>query len=228
MKTSIAVPTIAALAGGLLLSASAQAVTLAPTPETIGYYTTLSNITGFPSGDYAKVLISNVNPTTQTIDGNIYFDVSPTSFFNTAPLSEGPNFGLQGFSFNYSPASLNLSASDITLISPSSGWSVSLNKNAGGGFGTFDVSYSGTGGSRTTDLQFSIGNVSGDSPSSYAVPNSNGYYFSTDIAGFVWTDSTVSSGKFVSDGTAPVPLPGAVWLFASGLLGLAGVARRRA
>jgi hypothetical protein len=36
---------------------------------------------------------------------------------------------------------------------------------------------------------------------------------------------TVSSG---STGTSPVPLPAAVWLFGSGLLGLLGVGRRRA
>jgi hypothetical protein len=54
--------------------------------------------------------------------------------------------------------------------------------------------------------------------------------FSLLIAG-VTADSTISNVVF-SFGTAPerlvgVPIPAAVWLFASGLLGLIGIARRR-
>jgi hypothetical protein len=43
-------------------------------------------------------------------------------------------------------------------------------------------------------------------------------------AGF---DIGVSTPLFTNDGVAPVPLPAAVWLFGSGLLGLVGVARRK-
>ena len=42
---------------------------------------------------------------------------------------------------------------------------------------------------------------------------------------------TLSLGKdgslTVNGGTAPVPLPAAVWLFGSGLMGLLGICRRR-
>ena len=38
---------------------------------TIGYYMDMSNISGFPAGNYAKVLISDLNPTTHVNDGSI-------------------------------------------------------------------------------------------------------------------------------------------------------------
>ncbi|MGI9320139.1 MAG: VPLPA-CTERM sorting domain-containing protein [Thiogranum sp.] len=38
--------------------------------------------------------------------------------------------------------------------------------------------------------------------------------------------SSRGPGAFIGGGT-PVPLPAAVWLFGSGLLGLFGIARRR-
>lgn len=39
--------------------------------------------------------------------------------------------------------------------------------------------------------------------------------------------STVGMSRFVSQQMEPVPIPAAVWLFGSGLLGLAGIARRK-
>lgn len=224
MRKDIAAAAVAALVAGSSCTV-AQATT-------IGYYMDMSNIAGFPAGNYAKVLISDINPTTHVSDGSIYFDVTTTPFFSTAPLSEGTNFGMQDFSFNFDN-SLSVGTGNLNLISPSGGWSVTANQNAGGGYGFFDLQYSGSGSSRTTDLQFSISGIGGDSPSSYAVANSNGYYFATHITDFNWAGSTVTSGQFSSDGStlvppSEVPIPAAVWLFGSGLVGLAGFARRRA
>lgn len=217
MRRVFAAATVAALSG--LFAANASAATAA---VTLTYDLNQTNIGGFPAGSYATVGISNVDPGTGVAGPSIYFDVKPTSFFNTAPLSEGLNFGLQDFSFNVA-SGIHVGASNLNLISPSGGWRVSFDRNAGGGYGFFDVQYSGTGSSRATDLQFSIDGVSGDTPSSYAVANPGGYLFAGHIAGFNWAGSTVSSGQFA----APVPIPAPVWLFASGLLALAGVAARR-
>lgn len=40
-------------------------------------------------------------------------------------------------------------------------------------------------------------------------------------------DLSVTTPLFTYDGMAPIPLPAAVWLFGSGLLGLMGIARRK-
>ena len=72
-------------------------------------------------------------------------------------------------------------------------------------------------------------------------------YTSTDGAGFAWGGAILADGQNLQDGVrgygmadgafpgfnanfdfvAPVPVPAAVWLFGSGLLGLVGVARRK-
>ena len=61
----------------------------------------------------------------------------------------------------------------------------------------------------------------------------NWYYFSpiaegTNVSG-LWDASVIFGGSAVSNVTAysVVPVPAAVWLFGSGLLGLVGVARRK-
>lgn len=54
----------------------------------------------------------------------------------------------------------------------------------------------------------------------------NGY----DVTGATWTLSANSTGSSysMSISAAVVPVPAAVWLFGSGLLGLVGIARRKA
>jgi hypothetical protein len=49
---------------------------------------------------------------------------------------------------------------------------------------------------------------------------------SVTIAFSLSADSSVGISGFVSQ--TPVPVPAAIWLFGSGLIGLAGIARRRA
>ena len=51
--------------------------------------------------------------------------------------------------------------------------------------------------------------------------------FHVNGAGFTTVAYTVHLEGHITDGVSAVPVPAAVWLFGSGLLGLAGVARRR-
>jgi hypothetical protein len=59
----------------------------------------------------------------------------------------------------------------------------------------------------------------------YDFDNETFLAFTADTAG---GSSQVGDGTFVNPGAAVVPVPAAVWLFGSGLLGLVGVARRKA
>lgn len=184
----------------------------------ISYYLDQSNV--LPGGvNYAQVTISDSTTTTGDIDFSVA--VIASSF----DLSDATNFGMQTFSFNYDTA-LTVNASNIININPVS-WSISQDVNAGGGFGKFEFQLSGTGNSRTELLNFSISNVAGDSINDYAISSilkpSSDEFFAAHIAGYGVNGG--DSAQFA--GSSPVPVPAAVWLFGSGLIGLVGVARRK-
>ncbi|NOQ89335.1 MAG: VPLPA-CTERM sorting domain-containing protein [Gammaproteobacteria bacterium] len=183
----------------------------------ISYYLDQSNDL-LDGVNYAQVTISD----SITVAGDIDFTVE---ILDSAFTVSGDNFGLQSFSFNYDP-SLSIDASNVV----SSIWSVSEGKNAGGGFGKFGLQLSGNGSTRTDILNFSITGVAGDTIESYALASilspSSDEFFAAHIAGFDETDG-VTSAKFAGS-TTVVPVPAAVWLFGTGLIGLVGVARRKA
>jgi hypothetical protein len=202
-----------ALSAATLLAAVAAAPVQA---ASVSYYLDQSN--DLPDGiNYAKVTISD------GVGGDIDFSVAViTSAFSVS----GSNFGMQDFSFNYNN-SLTVGPSNITNIDPST-WTISQDANAGGGFGKFDLQLSGSGSSRTELLTFTMSGVSGDTVNDYALgytgTPSSGEFFAAHIAGFDTTNG-VTSAQF--GGSTPVPIPAAVWLFGSGLVGMIGVVRRR-
>jgi hypothetical protein len=126
--------------------------------------------------------------------------------------------------------------------------------NSGGtaqdGFGKFDGVVSDGGQSRvdptlTFSIDLGLDQGGADSIFDYIADSSNGSLFAAHITGFddlnpldpVDGCSTDSEGNhtpecniltsvWVGGGTAVVPVPAAVWLFGSGLLGLVGIARR--
>lgn len=208
---------------GLVLKAGAAITfgmfSLQAGAASISYYLDQSNV--LPDGvNYAQVTISD----SMTVAGDIDFSVEVIS--SAFPV-QGANFGMQAFSFNYDTA-LTVNDTNITGIDPAS-WTVSENANAGGGFGKFEFQLSGDGATRTEILSFSITGVDGDTVNDYAIGStlipSSGEFFAAHIAGFFDAATGETSAQFA--GSSPVPVPAAVWLFGSGLLGLVGVARRK-
>lgn len=184
---------------------------------TVSYYLDQSN--DLDDGiNYAQVTIS---------DNGDDIDFSVQVLSSAFTVSDGSNFGMQNFSFNYD-TSLLVGVSNIVDIDPLA-WAVSEGENAGGGFGKFEFNLTGDGSSRTELLTFSITGVDGDTIGSYAMGSdlkpAAVEFFAAHIAGFDTTND-VTSAQFA--GSSPVPVPAAVWLFGSGLIGLVGVARKKA
>jgi hypothetical protein len=168
---------------------------------------------------YAQVTISDSTTTLGDIDFSV-------ELLASAFAVSGSNFGMQNFSFNFDP-SLSVDASNIIDIAPLS-WTIAEGANAGGGFGKFGFQLSGNGNSRTELLSFSITGVADDTVNSYAMGSTLNpaavEFFATHIAGFDLINGATSA-QFA--GSTVVPVPAAVWLFGSGLLGLVGFARRK-
>jgi hypothetical protein len=184
----------------------------------VSYFLDKSN--DLPDGiNYLQVTISD-----GAMD-NIDFVVDVLTANFTSP---GGNFGMDKFFFNYDN-NLTVSASNIMNVDPNT-WDILEDKNAGGGFGKFEFQLKGAG-NRTSQLTFSINDVAGDTPSTYAMGadflgNGNGSteFFAAHVGDFDGQYG-VTSAQFA--GSTLVPVPAAVWLFGSGLIGLVGVARRK-
>lgn len=173
--------------------------------------------------NYLKVTISD------GLAGAIDFTVETLS-----PLSSiaGSNYGIQDFGFNTTLAPGTITSGNFSGLV--AGWSISVAPPtiAADGFGKFEFAVSNGGSNRLDPLTFSI-NVAGDSINSYYEASTGNagqgnVQYAAHVAGF--TTQSCTSGPCTSawfGGGAPVPLPAAVWLFGSGLLGLIGVARRR-
>lgn len=135
----------------------------------------------------------------------------------------GDHFGIQKFGFNFTGDS----SYEITGLPDY--WRAKEDKRMSE-FGMFDIRLQGKGKARTDSLSFTVNGVTLDDFDSL---------FSAHVAGFEWCriderrnwcgDRDCTTSAYFA-GTMPVsevPTPAAVWLFGSGLIGLAGIARRR-
>lgn len=194
--------------------------------------TLMASIYMFPAGaasvsyflDQSNTLPDSINYLQVTIDdegsaGAINFTVETLSAF-----TEGENFGIQAFGFN----GLSLTADNIAGLED--GWGFRSDKNLSE-FGGFTNYVSGKGSNRLDPLTFSITEMSFDDIMSYVElstgKNKNLSFFSAHVAGFTTSKQCLTSAWFGGSTPSPVPVPAAVWLFGSGLIGLIGVARRK-
>lgn len=245
MKTN----SIAALGGALFLAGAV--CSSAVNAASVSYYINQSNVTGLPDGsNYLLVTLDDNAPScseaTCTNDNLITFTVDVLGSLTP----DGDNFGIQSFGFNLAEGA-SLTAGDIDGLDTA--WLVDFDQQLDG-FGTHDVVVSDTGQQRKDPLVFTI-DVNGDTFASYfdsSVPGGQGPSWFTahvaDIRTYTGTDNGESDGTpctlpgtdcielssawfgSVGEGGGPpaaIPIPAAVWLFGSGLIGLAGVARRK-
>jgi len=132
--------------------------------------------------------------------------------------SENPNidnpwtfFGGTGMHQTTSPVTVNGGSGD-SLTLDMSGWNVTWN-----GIASIPLAQVGA-----ATITCSAGSSCSDS-STYTLDSA----FHVDGAGFTTVAYTVHLEGHVTSGGSAVPVPAAAWLFGSGLVGLAGVSRRR-
>jgi hypothetical protein len=161
------------------------------------------------------------------VGDNIQFTVTP----NDALFSNQNNFGLQVFSLNTDGIAIsNYSATNFLLPV---GWSADFVRETTDGFGDFDIKLNGSGGTRQDPLVFQITGINGDTPLTYTSEFSAGSAGSGNailaarVAGYC-NDGPCGPGLpgVGSEFIGAVPIPTAVWLLGSGLIGLLGIARR--
>ena len=203
-------------------SAGAQAAS-------ISYFLNQSNVDVAP-------LVDGINYATVTIDDN---QANKLTFNVTllAPLTliAGTGFGIQDFSFNIvgtNPLSNSgVVAGQWTLPS---GWDAKVAPPPlqADGFGKFDAQVSATGNLRANPtLTFSVDSAStGLTLSSFAEASSNGngqgnVYFAAHLAGFNGPNGI--TGGYFGGSTPAVPIPATIWLFGTGVMGLAGLRHKR-
>jgi hypothetical protein len=143
-----------------------------------------------------------------------------------------------------------VSSGDIETIGPGFETQFIGNALAGGGAGSwfvnFEATTAGTGSALTTISNLVAGTFA-DLEMAWIKTDTNGVLTSTPITPIVtalsttfvnpdtlnqtleisWTDSLDGAGFDVEVEILPVSLPAAVWLLGSGLLGMAGIARRK-
>lgn len=218
----------------LVLCASAGVLCVAAniaSAASVSYFLDQSNTTPpFPdNSNYLTVTIDDNGGTgANGGDSIITFTVATVAgAFNPTAGS----FGLQDFGFMDIGGFVTADSPSAQWILPT-GWSSNTPPppNTEDGFGRFDLSVSTSGSTNRMDpLVFSI-DVAGDSIANYVALSTNtagegNVFFATHVAGFTTTEPGVTSAYF--GGSTPVPVPAAVWLLGSGLLGLVGVARRK-
>lgn len=201
------------LPAATLLVATFAAPTHAAFIETTLNFTNNNNWTN--PGVFATVKIED--------DGEIGVDAGEIKFtvsLLNEPLAE--NFLIEQFGFAGTGLDLSTATFDFSAMTPVWAYSGGANMSV---FGTFQdsVQWSGQGSGGDEPLIFTI-DIAGDAISNYVTTPSTGgqprvpSFFSIKV-------SSQGPGAFI--GESAVPVPAAVWLFGSGLLGLVGMARRK-
>jgi hypothetical protein len=194
---------------------------------TMSYHMDQSNVLE-DGQNYLKVTLTDSITTAGALD----VTVETLEALNTAA---GVNFGIQSFAFNAQPALLvtengggfEIATQTMSLTNLAAGWSLDTHKNMSE-FGRFDIRLSGTGSTRMDPLTFTLGGVSHDTVDAYFAAHVAGFDIGGESSAFFAGGALVNGGDPGGGPISEIPVPAAAWLLGSGLIGMVGMARRRA
>ena len=182
----------------------------------------------FPSANAATC--TTVSSTDRIISGACVWDKTDVENFTTLTTSGDWSGSILGiFDGNpvgnvYLPVDLSDGADTITFSQPGTDWFISNENGQSLNLGS------------TTEVLFGISNDGGNSWSSeshieYRTSSAYELTFGDNGGSVTLTEIDLApSSSFegsIPPGSQPVPIPAAVWLFGSGLLGLIGLSRRK-
>jgi len=185
----------------------------------ISYDLELNNQAAFTGQTLARVTLTDIS------GGGVSFNIEA--------LIPGTKLAEFGFNFLSNTAPTGFS---ITSLPTNWGYSVDIDRQGGfNGYGKFDVDVKdGGSANRLNPLTFSI-NVG--TVADYVALSNKGEssLFSAHVTSLNETGSGSCDGTgactaitgFAGGGTTAVPVPATIWLFGSGLLGMAALARRK-
>ena len=177
----------------------------------------------------AQAATITVNPFSPTVDDGDVFNISIVGTDFT--VGSGGTIG-GGFSLAWDPSILTLQSSALTFSGDQLFGQSGVVDNAAGTWTNADVtSFNGTtlADFEIATLTFLAANTTANplvSPTDVTIGlfDNGSDRLWADSDGFVDVNPTFIGGSVTVN---PVPVPAAVWLFGSGILGLIGVARRR-
>lgn len=206
----------------------ALACPLAANAQSVSYYLDQNNIdpvTSTPLTDGLNYLMVTIDD--EGANGDINFTVETLTVLDNI---SGPNYGIQGFSFNTTLlTSLYDENTNITNLDSNWAANVASPPNNEDGFGSFDIAVNDGGQNRLDTLTFSVSGIAGDDIFTYfedqltkngSTPAQGNTAFVARVAGF---DDGSGNTSAIFGGMSAVPLPPAFLLFASALGGLAYV-----
>ena len=207
-----------------LLTAALSVGAPAAHAASVSYFLDQSN--AWPDGtSYLKVTLDD-----EGVFGAINFNIQ--TLFNTQTLASFSGItagGIREFGFN------GLELDKRNIVGLPDGWKFKHDKKMNE-FGRFENILVGHGWDGRDSLAFSIVGIEGDSIASYGDSHDGGnnLFFSARVSGYSSNCKhkdahACKTGAFIAGGQpTPVPVPAAIWLFGSGLLGLLGRVRQSA